>query len=331
MKLTVVSSVRRFAALRDEWDNLARICNHSTVFQTWEWNYAWWTCYSRSSLKARLNAQLHIVELREGADLVGILPLWRSRRRKAIRFVGEHATDYLMPIIAPAREPEVVQALKEHVDILALSASVDLIDVPADHPFALAWPESARSNGSECPRVDLPESAEELLKGISSNLRHSIRKGDREILQNGRGTFLDADAGEAAAAYDRFEQLYAMRAQVKGLDRALNDPHRARFWRMFCEVAGPKGLLRLKLLEIDGSSACGVLCFFYKGTTSYYAQGMDPRFAPLAPGNLTLWRAVEDAIGEGARVFDFLRGNEEFKMRWRPIVANNVDLHGRST
>jgi len=32
----------RWILLRPEWDDLAGSCERATVYQTWEWNEAWW-------------------------------------------------------------------------------------------------------------------------------------------------------------------------------------------------------------------------------------------------------------------------------------------------
>jgi CelD/BcsL family acetyltransferase involved in cellulose biosynthesis len=276
-------------------------------------------------LKARLNAELSVVAVRRDGDLVGLFPLWRSRRRKVVRFLGEHVTDYLMPIVDGAESESVLEALSEHLRSLAPGNAVELIDIPSTHPFATMHSSRARQS-SVCPRLVLPAASADLLQGISSNLRHSIRKGEREILQSGRGSFSDATESDWQSALSAFEALYASRAALKGRRTVLADPFRPRFWREFVSLAMPVGMARLKTLTLDGVPACGILCFLHRGTMSYYAQGMDPRFAPLAPGNLTLWRAVEDACAAGCHTFDFLRGEEEFKTRWRPELRHNVDV-----
>lgn len=327
MDVAVCRSTSGLAALREEWTALVGLDPRSTVFQTWEWNDAWWRSYCRTSLKARLNSEAHVVTVRDAGRLVGLMPLWRSRRRKAIRFLGEHVTDYLMPILDPEFGGEASRVLAEHLLRLCAGNAVDLIDIPAGHPFLAALPTEAASEGSTCPRILLPKKSDELLQNISSNLRHSIRKGDRELLQSGRGAYSDADEANWPRALRDFEALYISRAQLKGRRTVVADGCREMFWRFFCASAIPKGMLRLKMLALDGTPACGIMCFAFKGTTSYYAQGMDPRFSALAPGNLTLWRAVEDAIAEGAHTFDFLRGEEEFKARWRPVAYRNVDIH----
>ena len=325
MTITVCRSTSALKSMREAWNGLLDRDPHGTVFQTWEWNYAWWSAYCRSNLKARFNAELCVATAWHGDVLVGVLPVWRSRRRKAVRFLGEHVTDYLMPLVDGAEAKAVLERFSEHLRAGVPGNALELIDVPAEHPFATIWAAHARE-GSTCPRLALSGTPGRLLESISSNLRHAIRKGEREILQSGRGNFSDANEHDWPSALHAFETLYASRAALKGRRTVLADPFRPRFWREFLALAVPAGMVRLKTLTIDGEPACGILCFVHKGTTSYYAQGMDARFAPLAPGNLTLWRAVEDAISAGCDTFDFLRGEEEFKMRWRPELKRNVDI-----
>jgi CelD/BcsL family acetyltransferase involved in cellulose biosynthesis len=59
-------------------------------------------------------------------------------------------------------------------------------------------------------------------------------------------------------------------------------------------------------------------------TCMMYQSGLDPSYSSVEPGYQTNLAAIEYAIGEGFRYFDFLRGDEPYKARWsttrEPIV-----------
>jgi CelD/BcsL family acetyltransferase involved in cellulose biosynthesis len=54
-----------------------------------------------------------------------------------------------------------------------------------------------------------------------------------------------------------------------------------------------------------------------------YLGGFDPSMERYSPGSLALSLVIEDSVVRGARVFDFLRGDESYKALWRPSYKNN--------
>ena len=56
---------------------------------------------------------------------------------------------------------------------------------------------------------------------------------------------------------------------------------------------------------------------------------LDPR---LSVGNVIVGLALERAAKEGLRSYDFLRGGEDYKLRWADGAARDLDLivHRRS-
>ncbi|MGH8103052.1 MAG: GNAT family N-acetyltransferase, partial [bacterium] len=45
-----------------------------------------------------------------------------------------------------------------------------------------------------------------------------------------------------------------------------------------------------------------------------------------SPGFLLVAHAIEDCIRRGFHEFDFLRGEEEYKFRWKPEVRHNCRI-----
>ncbi len=53
-----------------------------------------------------------------------------------------------------------------------------------------------------------------------------------------------------------------------------------------------------------------------KARTYDYITAFDPELAALGLGTVLIGCAIEAAVEEGAREFDFLRGREDYKYRW---------------
>lgn len=70
--------------------------------------------------------------------------------------------------------------------------------------------------------------------------------------------------------------------------------------------------------------------FLWQGTFSYYQTGWDPAFARLSLGTVLVAETVAAVRAEGADVFDFLRGAEEYKYRFGAVDRHDTTwLAGR--
>jgi CelD/BcsL family acetyltransferase involved in cellulose biosynthesis len=77
-----------------------------------------------------------------------------------------------------------------------------------------------------------------------------------------------------------------------------------------------RGRLRLHRLDVGGEPIAVIYCFRYGDVVSFYQTGYDARYGRYGPGRRIMAHAVASAIDEGARVFDFLRGDEPYKKGW---------------
>ena len=61
-----------------------------------------------------------------------------------------------------------------------------------------------------------------------------------------------------------------------------------------------------------------------RGTYNLYQLGFDPAYGKYSPGKGAVGLAVRDAIEHGYRVFDFLRGYEEYKLAYAKDVTTTT-------
>src|SRR6184192_2602125 len=85
-----VTTGAAFRALEPAWRELAARDPAATVFQSWEWNAAWWEAFGAGR-------GLRLGVARAGERLVGIAPLVVRRLGPArvLEFLGAGRTDYL--------------------------------------------------------------------------------------------------------------------------------------------------------------------------------------------------------------------------------------------
>ncbi len=84
----------------------------------------------------------------------------------------------------------------------------------------------------------------------------------------------------------------------------------------------PQGYFELLLAELDGKAIAGIVLFKFKNVVSYEIGASIPKYLPVRPNHLLLWRAIEMACSTGYHYFDFGKtppenqGLMEFKRRW---------------
>jgi CelD/BcsL family acetyltransferase involved in cellulose biosynthesis len=99
--------------------------------------------------------------------------------------------------------------------------------------------------------------------------------------------------------------------------KAFMDERMRGFFREIAGVAFDRGWLRLASLIINDVKAASMFCFEFSNTFLVYNSGYDPDLYPsLSTGIVLLAHCIRDAIERGLKVFDFLRGEEEYKYRF---------------
>jgi len=109
-----------------------------------------------------------------------------------------------------------------------------------------------------------------------------------------------------------------------------------RFHRLAALDLLKSGHLRLYVLDLDGEPVAALYCFAWGDRVSYYQGGFEPGLSKLSPGTVLTAYAVRRALEAGVGEFDFLRGEEEYKLRWtgalkrwnsRRIVGRTPAMH----
>jgi len=84
-----------------------------------------------------------------------------------------------------------------------------------------------------------------------------------------------------------------------------------------------RGWLRLHVLRSVDQILAALYCFAFRDRYYYYLGGFEPDLHRFSLGTILTAAAVRQAIEEGCTSFDFLRGKESYKERWKPRVRTN--------
>lgn len=314
---------RAFLSLQREWNPLLLRSPANTIFLTWEWQKSWWDCFGQE-------LELCLVELRDGDDLVGLAPLYTLEAPSglsSLQFVGNvEVSDYLDLIVASGNEESVYETFWQ---VLAHERALewevlDLHNVPASSPSLERLTALAKADGAFevtnsveeiCPVIHLPVTWDQYLSSLNKKQRHEIRRKLRKANREAEVRWYYADdSASLEAEVDEFISLHRKSAVDK---EAFMDERMQGFFQRVARAAFERGWLRLAFLLINGVKAAAMFSFEYDGGFLVYNSGYDPELYPsLSSGIVLLSYCIRDAVDRGLGVFDFLRGEEEYKYRF---------------
>jgi CelD/BcsL family acetyltransferase involved in cellulose biosynthesis len=306
--------------LAGDWRALHDAAPAATPFQSWEWARAWWSHRRRGRL-------LLLCARDDDGALVGLLPLvvapYGPARR--VTFLGAPEADYQDLLAAPARAEAVRDAFARWLAVTARGWDIiDLPDVREDSALATLAPPSpslaARSFVHRvCPFLTLDGDGGgdgDWRLAATKQLRTRLRQQNRRLQRDFRVDFDLAGAGDLPHALDDLFYLHDRRWRRRGLRGAFSRPSVRSFHRELAGRFAARGWLRLHRLRVDGKTRAAFYCFADGARVYYYLSGFDLGFSRYSPGAVLMGRAVEEAQSAGARVFDLLRGDENYKREW---------------
>lgn len=324
MIIAELDSLDRLLPVIDEWRGLWFECASAPPFLSPEWLLPWWKSFG--------GGRLCVLTAREGARLVGLAPLFvyeNKDNERSLAFIGTGISDYLGVLSAPGFEIGFAQALlgwmtKEARDwdlcsLEEIREGSPILDVDIRPPSGYAVNISLQST---CPALLLPDSTRGFYGLLSNDLRRKFMKGKRELEGAGRVEVEEAEEETVSVFISELLELHGRRRGAPAREEALK-----AFQIEAARGLGRLGCLGLKRLLFNGETA-SVLYTFKKGGRVYcYMTAFDGRLSWYSPGRYLMARSVEDAIGAGFKVFDFMRGAEPYKYAWGATDTFNYRLN----
>lgn len=301
-----------FDEISAEWDQLLQSDPNATPFQSLAWHRSYATTYQTWN-------SIRILTLWEGADLVALWPL--AVKRGPWRVLRSHASgpsDYLDPLIRPG-----TVSIRDLIEALASGPKVDLVDLHQlrESLSQLAEPEELGGvtlrGQARCLRLDLPGTWDAYLGMLGKSLRYDVRRLDRSLFAEGKATIEDVGTSEVSVGLDILLEQHKRRWRAKGLPGAFLGRSVA-FQRLWTTEASCRGWLRLGVLRLEGQAIGAIYAMALGDRVFFYQAGFDPAHGSVSPGTLLVAHTIRNAIESGARQFDFLRGDEGYKRRWKP-------------
>lgn len=353
LTVEVMDDFAAFPTLREEWNAVAKD-SYATIYQTYEWLSLWWKHIGSAG-----NRTLHVLLVRDGPTLVGVAPfflesmrLFGSRgyahlgllgsgsafNRSSGMFLDDGPSDYLDILARSAYARAVAQELagyfREHADLFdeieflnaSPSSVVRTVLVPALENAGFAC---TTTDADICPHLTLATSVAEYLKTLDASVRRRFsqaqKAAEERTLFSVESPMSRADADEALTA---LMMLHQRRWRKLGYPGLFASPAFTAFQSAAAHTFLENGWLRLKRAVSADATVAARLAFAYEGRLYDYLSGFDDE-APAAkrrPGIALLLSLMDDAVNQGIRSIDFLRGDEGYKFELTREVRRNANI-----
>jgi CelD/BcsL family acetyltransferase involved in cellulose biosynthesis len=330
MQLQVIRSLTELEALAGEWNDLLHLSASDVPFLRFEYLKTWFSTLGGGEWP---QGELYVVAGRSlHGNLVGIAPLFSTTNRDgepALMLLGSiEISDYLDVFARPEDLEPFVQVLFQHLSTAQDPAwkSLDwwnFLDSSASMPALKAAAERHGWSYSQevlqhCPHIPLPGDWEKYLaEQVDKKQRHEIRRKMRRAENNVEPVrwYIVEDERTLDAEIEAFLQLMAYDDnKATFLTPAMRQQMRLGAW-----AAWRGGYLQLTFLEVGGQKAAGYINFDYGNHIWVYNSGIDFKYRELSPGWVLLGYLLQWANDNQRAVFDFLRGDEEYKYRFGGI------------
>lgn len=312
----VVRDATEFAALEPEWWDLWKGSPQATPFQSPAWLLPWWRHFSPG--------ELFVLVARQGGRLVGLAPSYIENGALGRRIlpVGISLSDHLDILLDPDCADQAATALAglaaEHAGEWDVWELEELEDGAAAFRLpALAGWRDERSIQTACPMLLVADS-----KGTSwlpQRKRGQISLARNRLARRGVAAIEMASAETLPEFLKDLFRLHEARWTDRGKPGLLAFKGVKYFHRDAASRLLGAGLLRLARLRLDHKTIATCHALRHRDRLSIYLTGFDPAWTFESPGVLVMAHLIEEAVRDGARVIDFLRGQEPYKYTWGAV------------
>jgi len=266
--------------------------------------------------------------VKRNGEIIGIAPL--LIQGSDARFIGHSdVCDYLDFIVAPGKEKAFFKALVKYFRQQGIT-HLDLRPLRSDSSVLTSFFDVAQTLGckTSCEPEDvswemaLPATWDEFLGNLTGKQRHEIRRKLRRLEKAIPFKYrIVEDVDFVREEMNTFFDLFRKNREDKA---AFMTPRLRSFFRSLAEAMAEVRILKLFFLELNGTPAAAVMCFDYGRTRYLYNNGYDQQFKSLSVGVLSKVLNIKDGTEKGIKVYDFLKGSEDYKHH---LGGKPVQLH----
>jgi CelD/BcsL family acetyltransferase involved in cellulose biosynthesis len=314
--------------LRSWWSDAyhANRIVRNTFFQSWEWNSSWFDHFVRDDVRR----ELVLLRIEKEGSIVAAVPLFLQKRNagplrvwRYFLWLADGLSQYPDLISTETDTETLWRAIMHYLHREFADAWLTLHDVLPEStvPVMFASPGKGQLPGELYLRLLLEtDNEDDFLQRCVPHLRRNIQRTRRFLEQNPQVRW---NAYPAPGA-DLVERMISLSRQRFGGASWFADENSAAFFRSLCSQIGNE--LLISVISEDDCPVHIIASYLHGGTLHYVLSGMDDRAKRWRPGIMNLDCTIRWAAREGYRYFDFLRGDDPYKLEFNPEQRMSIHL-----
>ena len=317
LRTELVVGLPAFEALAPGWDALVTAMPRPSPFLLHDVCATWWG-------RAGATEQPVIVVARRGARLVAALPLEvRSVAGTRIAsFPGRHSSALADLLIDPDEPRETAIAVLDRLRAAPYDIAW-LYGLPGDSKLASVAGDLRLSERVESPVLEMPDGFDEILKTrVRGDHRRGRNRHLRQLAEEGTMEFAVARTPDELTR-DLPEAFDLMARRREGLpdDSGFSTPEGRRYYLALARRLGPRDVLRLLTLRLDGRLIAFELYYVVATTMVFSMIAFEPDLRRFSPGKLAFYESNAQASAEGVRRIELLGRLDQYKRELHPELA----------
>ena len=337
LSIEEINDVETFRTLKESWNTLLQDCSDNNIFLTWEWLFYWWQHYGNDK-------KLRILLIKESGKIIGIAPFMENKYREGfisinvLENICSENCDY-SGIILTGKKHESIALLLDHLVRITRESNfiVRIYHIPENSTFLTILREQYPSYSDAlflnekiityCPYIELPATFEEYYNALNKKKRYNIRRAMRSLEQDHVVEFKNfSESDDLRSQLQVLFDFHQKRWQEKNVISKFTKSEARNFYMDVSRAFIKNNWLYYSILNVDGKTVSAEWGFDYNKVSYYMSGAFDLHYSGYSLGTLHLMKLLENAIQNGQRKFDFLKGDQAYKSHWASNKTANIRI-----
>lgn len=309
-----ITNINEFEEIAKEWDKTLIASSEDNPFLLSDFILTWWKYYSQ-------NLKLRILVFRKNRDIIGGLPLCQYKNGSIEHIGGINAnyTEFLSLKDNPSLWGIFFGALQQIEDWRCVSikrfrkskldsAELELVaSKQKDFLFNV-------DKSDYTYLINIPETSENYIKGLSMNLRYFIRRSERRLSKLGRLDFFSLkDRNQIDDLCSKYIELSRDSFKRRNRQSTFEDKTYCMFFKELINKSYNAGYLDANVLKLNDRIIAIHFGYSIGNNLNYVFPTFDMDFAYLKPGYLLITKLVELGSIRKNRLLDLYVGWRRYK------------------
>jgi len=330
MEAKIIRENHDFQGLEKNWDSALAKSNINNVFLEFDWLYSWWQHLSNGS-------RLFIIIVHEDNEISGIAPLMLSKNNgfRQLSFISGPLADY-EDIITTGDAEKREKIIGLIIDRIHNSKEWDVFKLKGlrrnSTNFVPLRNICLRKNKSVisfkphkdgAPYLTITEEWDRYCSKLKKSFIADTKRQVSRLAKQYDLNFLEATAlADIPVLLDKLMEFHIARHRALKSRSIFEDPAVVRFFKTISSDFFDKGYLSLNYLKVKDEIAAIHLGFRKDNKLYYYIPVFSEQFRPYSIGRLLLFDLMRKSFENRITEFDFMLGEEDYKMDWSPDVES---------